>query len=245
MARKVFVRKVEFSMHLRPIDLARASGLSVSQVRTYERLGFLPPADRSPSGYRLYTERHADAMRLSRTLISGYGWQTALDVMRAIHANDTAAVLELVNASHARLDHQRHRIATALEAIDALIRRSRPVSTDARPLHIEEAARTVDVTASTLRFWEQQGLLKPARDAGSRYRLYDSEQLQRLNTVALLRDAGYTFDWIREVLSEVTSGTPGRVRTALLKRSDALRESSRRCIVATAAVEQTIHRTDA
>jgi len=39
---------------LRPIDLARATGISVQQVRNYESWGLLPPTSRSKSGYRLY-----------------------------------------------------------------------------------------------------------------------------------------------------------------------------------------------
>ena len=42
---------------LRTIDLARAAGISVQQVRNYEALGLLPSASRSKSGYRLYTQQ--------------------------------------------------------------------------------------------------------------------------------------------------------------------------------------------
>src|SRR4051795_10631045 len=93
--------------YLRPIDLARLAGLGVTQIRTYEKVGFLPPAERGPNGYRRYTDVHVEALRVARIVIGGYGWQPALDVMRAIHAGDRTAVLDLVNASHGALDHQR------------------------------------------------------------------------------------------------------------------------------------------
>jgi len=35
-------------------ELARRSGLSVETLRYYERRGLIPPADRLPSGYRIY-----------------------------------------------------------------------------------------------------------------------------------------------------------------------------------------------
>lgn len=41
---------------------ARRSGLSVRTLRFYERSGVLPPAARTPSGYRVYTD--ADLGRL-------------------------------------------------------------------------------------------------------------------------------------------------------------------------------------
>ena len=58
---------------LRPIDLARSTGISVQQVRNYESWGLLPPASRSKSGYRLYTQHHLAALKAARSLIGGYG----------------------------------------------------------------------------------------------------------------------------------------------------------------------------
>lgn len=44
---------------LRTHDLALAGHISVQQVRNYEAKGLIPQAQRSPSGYRLYTQ-HAN-----------------------------------------------------------------------------------------------------------------------------------------------------------------------------------------
>ncbi|MDI5939587.1 MerR family DNA-binding transcriptional regulator, partial [Micromonospora sp. DH15] len=41
-----------------PTDLAREHGISTQTVRNYERDGVLPPARRTPSGYRAYTAEH-------------------------------------------------------------------------------------------------------------------------------------------------------------------------------------------
>src|SRR6266516_4535844 len=64
---KSLISSWEFHMvlrdYLRTIDLARAGGISVQQVRNYEALGLLPPASRSKSGYRLYTQRHLAALK--------------------------------------------------------------------------------------------------------------------------------------------------------------------------------------
>ena len=46
--------------------IARAAGCHPNTVRLYEQWGFLPPVERSPSGYRLYTQalpRVLDVMR--------------------------------------------------------------------------------------------------------------------------------------------------------------------------------------
>jgi DNA-binding transcriptional MerR regulator len=228
-------RRFKQKEYLRPVDLARAAGLGVTQIRTYEEVGFLPPAERGANGYRRYTLAHVEALRVSRIVIAGYGWLNALDVLRAVHAGDTAKVLALVNARHAALDAQHTRIKAALEATDAVLRRA-PASRDRPLVRIQEAAKTVGARASAVRFWERQGLLRPLREAGTGYRLYDVHELVRLNVVALLRDVGYRFDTIREVLDELSSGNPDQVRAALEERLETLHRTTWHCISATSAV---------
>lgn len=43
--------------------LARQSGTSPDTLRYYERIGLIPPAERSQSGYRLYDEAAVDRIR--------------------------------------------------------------------------------------------------------------------------------------------------------------------------------------
>jgi DNA-binding transcriptional MerR regulator/quercetin dioxygenase-like cupin family protein len=53
-------------------------------------------------------------------------------------------------------------------------------------LKIAEAARMAGVSASTLRLWEQQGLIEPIRTRSGQ-RLYDGALLERLKTISWLR----------------------------------------------------------
>jgi DNA-binding transcriptional MerR regulator len=73
---------------LRTIDLARAAGISVQQVRNYEAFGLLPPVSRSKSGYRLYTQQHLAALKTARSLVAGYGWQRMPKIMQALHLGE-------------------------------------------------------------------------------------------------------------------------------------------------------------
>jgi DNA-binding transcriptional MerR regulator len=43
--------------------LAGEAGISADTVRYYERIGLLPEADRTPSGYRVYDEEAVDRVR--------------------------------------------------------------------------------------------------------------------------------------------------------------------------------------
>jgi DNA-binding transcriptional MerR regulator len=52
--------------YLRTSDLARDVGIHPNTVRRYVDRGLLPPVTRSPSGYRRFTQRHLDCLRLVR-----------------------------------------------------------------------------------------------------------------------------------------------------------------------------------
>ncbi len=223
--------------YLRTRDLAEAVDLSVQQVRNYEAFGFLPPVERSPTGYRLYTPRHLEALQTARSMIRGYGWQPALAIMQAVHRGDLDAALALVDARHAELDRKRSQVEQALTTLRAAAEQPVTWMRVRRPqgLRVGDAARRVGVRVSALRYWEQQGLLSSARDQQSRYRLYDEQQMHRLQVIVLLREMGYDFDAIRPVLDEMAAGRLQRALEEVERRRAQLSRASRAGIEATVA----------
>ncbi|WP_433290827.1 TioE family transcriptional regulator [Actinoplanes sp. CA-030573] len=103
------------AVRLRPIDLARAHGLSAQAVRNYEADGILPPAGRTASGYRTYTPRHARALGTFRALVPGHGHHAATAIMRAVHGGMVEEALRLVDEGHTVLAGDR-RTLRAVEA---------------------------------------------------------------------------------------------------------------------------------
>lgn len=54
---------------------------------------------------------------------------------------------------------------------------------------INEAARRADLTRRAIKFYEEKGLLKPAKDANG-YRNYTEEDLLRLKEICFYRKLG-------------------------------------------------------
>ena len=229
--------------YFRTKDLAEAVNISVQQVRNYEAFGFIPRVERSPSGYRRYTQHHLAALKTARYLIGGYGWVLAQRIVQAVHDDRLADALALIDERHAELARTRKELEQTLATLRVLAAQLPAIMPGrlARGFQIGAAARLVGVQVSALRFWEQQGLLHPSRDKGSKYRLYDERQIRRLRIVVLLRQANHDFAAIRTTLDQLEAGQPQRAVAAVEQRRSELASVSWRCVAAMAALHAYIH----
>jgi len=220
--------------YLRTHDLALAGHISVQQVRNYEANGLIPQAQRSPSGYRLYTQQHLAALKTVQSMVRGYGWPRTSVIMQALHRDDLSAALATIDERHAELARKRLQVEQTLFALRTLAAQSDALhsSHHSQRVRVGEAAKQVGVRVSALHFWEQQGLLHPVREQYSRYRLYDEQQMRRLRVVVLLRDTGYPFNVIQSVLDELAAGQPEKAIVAVEKRREELTRFSWACIEA-------------
>lgn len=66
---------------------------------------------------------------------------------------------------------------------------------------INEVEALAGITKKNIRFYEEQGLLHPSRNAENGYRDYGDEELRRLEQIKLLRKLGVPIEEIRRIFS--------------------------------------------
>ncbi len=92
-------------------------------------------------------------------------------------------------------------------------------------LKIGPAARLAGLSIDTIRFYQRQGLLEqPPRTAGG-FRLFDSEQLDRLRFIRQAQDLGFSLTEIREllILESRQTGACSHVQELLERKLAAVR----------------------
>lgn len=92
-------------------------------------------------------------------------------------------------------------------------------------LDIAQVAKRAGVPASTLRFYEERGLIASIGRRGLR-RLYDPAVLERLALIALGRASGFSLDEIGRMFA--ADGRPQIDRSVLLAKADDLDHTIRR-----------------
>ncbi|MCZ2527038.1 TioE family transcriptional regulator [Streptomyces sp. HB2AG] len=207
-------RNLQRGDRLRPVDLARAHGLSTQAVRNYEEAGILPAAGRTPHGYRTYTPLHAGALRAFLALVPGHGHRTAASIMRAVNRDAVDEALRLVDESHAQLLDDRR----TLQAVESALRGLEPVAasgpgagsgpnavTGSGVTFVGPLATELGIRPATLRKWERAGLVRPRRDPSTGYRVYDEAAVRDARLTHQLRRGGYLLEQIAPLIARVRS----------------------------------------
>lgn len=220
-ARRFFVwdRLLSALTYFRTSDVARAAGCHPNTVRKYLEWGLLPPVERSPAGYRRFTQRHLDCMRLARLI---YAAEYPGRVLRAAGnavitqaaAEGWAAALERAQAYlaavQAELDHA-NRAAALLEHWA----QTRSAEDPDPPLSIGETADLLGVSLDIVRNWERSGLIRVPRSPENGYRRFGWPEIERLRVIRLLSRAGYSHMAMLRMFVELDGGKTRGLKTAL------------------------------
>jgi DNA-binding transcriptional MerR regulator len=220
----------------RLVELARMAGVSPQQVRNYIDIGLLPPVERTASGYRIFTARHAEALVTVRRVAAGHGWERARIIMNAVHEGDVAAALAAVDAGHADLARERADVAAAAEAFAAAAAAEPPPASRRNAL-IGQLARAIGVRPPVLRLWEQRGLLHPIRDRATGYRIFEPAEQRTAHLIAVLRRGNVPFAIVHPVVETMrATGSTTRALAELARRDTEIQQTSRRRLQGSAAL---------
>jgi DNA-binding transcriptional MerR regulator len=204
---------------LRTSDLARAVGIHPNTVRLYVDWGLIPPVARSESGYRLFTQRHLDCLRLARTIYAAEYPGRDLrafgnEVVKCAVADDWHGALEkareLLSAVKAELKR-------ANFAADLLEHWAQNMETDPDkdPLATNEVSKLLDISMDVLRNWERNGLITVPRNPYNNYRLFREKEIERLRIIRMLSHAGYSHMAMLRMFIELDAGKRRNLKKTL------------------------------
>lgn len=186
-------------------SLARAAGYSAQQVRQLERLGIIPPATRRANGYRRFGTQHVAALRAYRNLAAAVGPVEARSALRDALTLPYDEAITRISALHVTLSRSRENTVAAIRALDGIVEEN-AVDADPTPadaMAITELAKALGVRSSTLRFWEQQGLIIPERVTTLNVRRYPLAAIREARIVAALRSGGYRIPAVRAIVASI------------------------------------------
>jgi DNA-binding transcriptional MerR regulator len=126
---------------------------------------------------------------------------------------------------------------SAVDALHLLLDDS-TIERDALPKSVTQAAALVGLSSHTLRYYEQEGLVRPPRNAAG-YREYSAFDLRRLVFLTRMRMSGMSMRDLKRYIALVEQGpaTEGERRDIMLAQRDRIRRQLRELTLSLEATE--------
>lgn len=205
--------------YFRTSDLARAVGIHPNTVRRYLDWGLMPPVERMPNGYRIFTQRHLDCLRLARMIYAapypGRGFRAlGNEIIQSAVRGDW---LEALEKAYIHQEAIKAELTQAESAADILEHWAQTMteSTDDEPLAIGEVARLLGVSLDVIRNAERNGLITVPRNSYNNYRLFGKKEIERLRIIRMLSKAGYSHMAILRMFLELDAGNTRNLKQIL------------------------------
>jgi len=191
---------------MKGIEIAKKLNISTSALRHYESWGLVPKVERAKNGYRIYTSEHEAYFKCIRALNAGFGMDLVKKVMPLIINKKTYDALWLINKAQVDLYNEKETVQKTVEILD-----SKDVTEELtaytkfsiKYFTIGEVANETNVPASSIRHWENEGLLEPKRHPESGFRIYTASDIRRVFIIRTLQKTVYFLDIVRGVLSDI------------------------------------------
>lgn len=204
---------------LHTLDLARAAGVHPNTVRRYVERGLIPPVQRAANGYRLFTQKHLDCLRVARmiyasTYASRAIRRSASRIIQCTVADDWGRALEMGYVHLAFVQSEQAFAEMAVRLLEEWASGGATETIEA-PLQIGQVAQLLNISVDMLRNWERNGLVTVPRDTSNGYRLYGPVEISRLRVIRALSRAGYSQMAILRMLRQLDRGTATSLRHLL------------------------------
>ncbi|MFZ5351885.1 MAG: MerR family transcriptional regulator [Bacillota bacterium] len=191
-------------------EIAREVKVHPNTVRLYEAWGLLQSVPRNSKGYRLYSERHLEQMRLSRIALkcdfcAGNIRKLATHIVKTAAEGDIDAAL---NEAYEYRTHVKSELSKAEEAL-AIIQKwisGELYEATGAFLKRKDTAGFLGVSIDVLRSWERNGLIDVPRNPANGYREYGNIEIIRLKVIRTLRSANYSMMAILKMLKHIDFG---------------------------------------
>lgn len=209
-------------------QVARVVSVHPNTIRKYEEWALITKPQRKLNGYREFSELHLCQVKLIRAafrveLVQSNLRSEVVEIVRASADGDFDRASTLAAVRHSHLVREREVAERAVEiasgfcfsAVGATVLDEG--SAEAVPNRVmtrAQAARFLQTTIDCLRNWEMNGLLQVKRRQ-SGYRVYNTQDLNRLALIRALRMGNYSLASIRRLLETLEANPSSDVRQVL------------------------------
>ena len=198
-------------------EVAKIIGIHPNTVRMYEIWELIPLAERKPNGYRIFTDFHIDQLRLARIAFQIEVLQNGLrkkviEIIKLSAKSDFDKALVFAEEYLSQIQREQRNAEEAISIAKQILLGNSVES--ALFLKRKEVSDYLDISIDTLRNWERNGLLQIKRKQNG-YRVYTSDDIERLKMIRTLRLANYSLEAILRMLNALEQNPQINIKQVL------------------------------
>ena len=191
-------------MQLRPIDIARKLKVSTTMLRHYEEFGMIPAVLRSPSGYRIFTDEHVAYFVCIREMMHGFTMTEIAYMLKPVMENRIDDALWMANNAQVELRKDKYVCENIRKRF--LLKKKR--MTTEKEFTIDSVSKATGIIPSTIRYWDNIGLISANRCTGNNYRTFTQKNIDEILIIQALklamraRGERYAVEQIRKTMEQ-------------------------------------------
>ncbi|WP_455683623.1 MerR family transcriptional regulator [Thomasclavelia sp.] len=198
-------------------EIATIMGVHPNTVRLYEKLELIPIAKRLPNGYRVFTDFHLEQFKLARLALQIEILQNSLrkkiiQVIKASAKRDFDTALSLTKEYLIQIKEEQKNAEEAIIIVKQIL--SGEFYQNNIQLKRNEVSKYLNISMDSLRNWEMNGLITVKRKQNG-YRIYNSDDINRLKIIRCLRCANYSLEAILRLLNQLSKNPNIDIKTVL------------------------------
>lgn len=188
-------------------QIAKIVGLHPNTVRLYEEWGLIQKPERKKNGYRIYNDVHIKQFELAKKALQVEVLQAGLRkrMVNAVKLSASYRFDEAITLVEEYIQTANREVEHAKEAAGLCEILYQQPKIDDVFYKRAQAAKELGLTIDTIRNWEMNGLLTVKRKENG-YRIYNSNDMNRLKIIRSLRCANYSLSAILRMLNKLESG---------------------------------------
>lgn len=197
-------------------QIAQIVGVHPNTVRLYEEWGYISPVQRKSNGYRIFTKKHLEEMKIARLAFPGpypVSSSSLFDMMHAFINESYDEALNYVEHYKNLVREEEKRSKESLRTLDQWHKGQ--YGTD-RIIAIgrKKFADLNRVSIETIRNWERNNLYEPTINT-RRYKQYSELDYEKVQIIRLLRKTGFS---IASLAKMFQSNEEGQLPSYFLKK---------------------------
>lgn len=188
-------------------EIAEIARLHPNTVRMYEEWGLIQKTERKKNGYRVFNDIHIKQFELARKAFQIEVLQAGLRkrIIEAVKLSAQYRFDEAIELTREYIRIAEQEKESAKEAAGLCEILYQQPKADNVFYKRAQAAKELGLTIDTIRNWEMNGLLTVKRKQNG-YRVYDSNDINRLKIIRSLRCANYSLSAILRMLKKYDNG---------------------------------------